>query len=520
MQVAYLLGIPRSGTTLFSALLNQHPQIHCPSEPWTMLAVASLGLVPAPHAADMELIRNATEPYLADMRLRGEIAMNIYRRMLVESPALWLVDKTPRYHHCLDFIRKAMPEARYFWMIRNPLDVAASYKSTWANDVLAALRDGIDHPILFDFALGFRRLIDFARENDVHLVRYEELVRDPASVMSGVFGHLGLEVIDLDSDIRGGLKQLQGSAFGDMKIVQTHSVHPNSVGRYLETLSVEDTRLLCAYLGREVLADLGYPELYDMHDAGSIPHAQVLPERNRQKALELEAQRQGLSLRPYRYWQRQRQLAAEYHLSRRRQAASAASHSLANGGPDQDVAPLRREFAELGDMLQSRIAQLQEAVEKRLTSPGAPDIDLLRLDLAALRQELQGEVVASRATMMHGIADLTTKVEGVTAALTNLGNLTSQFDLYEKITRLEHLNAEMRESNALQTAAAAELEREKDEARSNAEVLSGRLDDAQKLRDELEGRISQAAQEVHRLKSELKALRKSPLVRLFRGGGI
>lgn len=485
-----------------------------------MLAVASLGLVPAPHPADVELIRKATEPYFADMRLRGEIAMTIYRRMLVGSPALWLVDKTPRYHHCLDFIRKAMPEARYFWMIRNPLDVAASYKSTWANDVLAALRDGIDHPILFDFALGFRRLIDFARENDVRLVRYEELVRDPASVMAGVFGHLGLEAIDLDSDIRGGLKQLQGSAFGDVKITQTDSVHPNSVGRYLETLGMEDTRLLCAYLGREVLADLGYPELYDMHDAGSIPDAQLLPERSRQKALELEAQRHGLSLRPYRYWQRQRQLATQYHLSRRRQAASAASHSLADGGPDQDIAPMRREFAELGVTLQSKIALLQEAVENRLTSPAGPNIDLLRLDLAALRQELQGEVVASRVTVTHGIADLTTKVEDVTAALMNLGNLTSQFDLYENLTRLERLNAEMRESNALQTAAAAKLEREKDEARRNAELLSSRLDNAQELRNELEGRISQAAQEIDRLESELDALRKSPFVRLFRRGGI
>jgi predicted nucleic acid-binding Zn-ribbon protein len=349
MQIAYLLGIPRSGTTLLSALLNQHPQIYCPPEPWTMLATSSLGSVPAAHPADSELIRQAVAGQLGHPSLHRDIAERIYREILADRSAEWLVDKTPRYYHCLDYIAETMPEAKYFWIVRNPLDVAASYLSTWNNDVVAALRDRVDHAIYFDFALGFRRLVRFAQDHDVHIVRYEELVQSPASVMSRVFAHLGVEPIELQQDIASGMQPLLASAFGDVKIAQTKTVHANSVDRYSETLGENNARLLCALLGRELMDALGYGQYYDRHDAGSIEGAATLPQQAHEQGIRLEKKRQSLTMRPYHYWQRQRQLAADYRVSLR-EAKHAPAINLAG------------EIAQLRDLVTSQSHQLASLV--------------------------------------------------------------------------------------------------------------------------------------------------------------
>jgi hypothetical protein len=363
MQIAYLLGIPRSGTTLLSALLNQHKDVYCPPEPWTMLATASLGTVPAANAADAALIRQASAGYTADSVLHRDLALRIYDSMMTGRTASYLVDKTPRYHHCLDYIAATMPEARYLWIIRNPLDVAASYQSTWNNDVVAALRNGVDHAIMFDFALGFRRLLDFARIHHVHVVRYEDLVSAPASIMSGVFTHLGLAAPDFEEDLAAGMRPLLGSAFGDVKIAQTTTVHKRSVGRYVETIGEDGARLLCAMMGRDLLSELGYPELYDRHDAGSLEDAAGLPIKIDRNARRMEKKRQALSVRPYSYWQRQRALAGAYRASIRRARQAETTAGVLGGQTDARASALEARWRAMVQ-LDTQFSMASEAIQQ------------------------------------------------------------------------------------------------------------------------------------------------------------
>jgi hypothetical protein len=429
MQIAYLLGIPRSGTTLLSALLNQHSQIYCPPEPWTMLATSTLGSVPAAHAADSQLIHDAVAGQLVDPTVHRDIAQRMYSTLLAGRSADWLVDKTPRYHHCLDYIAQTMPEAKYLWIVRNPLDVAASYLSTWNNDVVAALRDGVDHAIYFDFALGFRRLAQFAHHHNVHLVRYEELVRAPAAVMSEVFFHLGVAPIELQQDIASGLKPLLASTFGDVKIAQTSAVHANSVDRYSETLGEDNARLLCALLGRELMNALGYAQYFDRHDASSVEGAASLPEQVYQQGLRLEKRRQSLAGRPYHYWQRQRQLAADYRVSLRqarhaptvdlaaemvrlRDLVVSQSHQLASALANQDHARSDSQvqnaeavghLAEQVTRLERKLADLSTAMDQQRASVQS----LFDNEFVALRQSMTGQVrelVEMSAQMEAGLA--------------------------------------------------------------------------------------------------------------------
>jgi hypothetical protein len=262
--VAYLLGVPRSGTTLLAHLLARHPAVLCPPEPWLMLALQSFGAVPAGHPGDPDLVRTATANLLGRARVEilGRAAEAIYQALLSRDGKQLLIDKTPRYYHCLRFIKAAMPRAKFIWIRRNPLDVAASYKTTWNVDVPLLIGERCDDPNFFDFAVGFRLLADFAAANEVCTVAYEDLVRDPQSQLARVFDHLDLPPCDLgEPKLDSGVHR--PGQLGDQKIFHTRSVHSNAVGTFRSVLCPEEIQAILTGLGRDLFARLGYQDSYD-----------------------------------------------------------------------------------------------------------------------------------------------------------------------------------------------------------------------------------------------------------------
>ena len=144
--LVFLLGVPRSGTTLLATMLAQHPQIVSPPEPWLMLALESLGKTPFAHPADPQLIGEAVAKFANDaahIDAARAYALTIYNRVLADSGRSVLIDKTPRYYLILPFLKQLFPNAKYIWLKRNPLDVAVSFKTTWMIDLPAELRAGM-----------------------------------------------------------------------------------------------------------------------------------------------------------------------------------------------------------------------------------------------------------------------------------------------------------------------------------------------------------------------------------------
>jgi hypothetical protein len=276
LAIVFVLGVPRSGTTLLTYLLAQHPAILCPQEPWFMLALESLGSVPATHPCDPELIRLATSNLLSQSRteILGLAAQTVYGALLARSGKRILLDKTPRYYHILPFIRKTMPHARFIWIRRNPLDVAASYQATWNIDIASLIGDHRDIPHFFDFALGFRLLADFADENDVCVVSYEDLVDNPQAQLNRIFDHMGIPARDI-AQFRPTADAQPFGRFGDQKILQTQSVHSESIGSFRSALSPIQQETIVRALGGEIFSRLGYRGEYECvvrSLGGAIPY--------------------------------------------------------------------------------------------------------------------------------------------------------------------------------------------------------------------------------------------------------
>jgi hypothetical protein len=198
-QLIFLIGPPRSGSTLLTRMLGAHSAIHAPEEPHLITPLAHLGyyerVAEAPYdpiiseLAIRQLVRalpDGESDYLDALRAYSD---RLYGRLLAASGRSLLLDKTPAYALVLDFLVKLYPKARYVVLTRHPLAV-------WTS-VVGSFFDG-DHetahahnPILERYVPAIAR---FLREAPVphHHVRYEDLVAEPEARMEALCDFLGI----------------------------------------------------------------------------------------------------------------------------------------------------------------------------------------------------------------------------------------------------------------------------------------------------------------------------------------
>ncbi|MFH1176929.1 MAG: sulfotransferase [Acidobacteriota bacterium] len=271
-NLVFICGLPRSGSTLLSAILGNHGEVCCPPEPWILLRLAAVYGPPGDGVFDdcsasigVRQLLNEDE-FLACAR---ELAVTAYNLVLNRHGGRMLVDKTPRYYHILDFIERLFPAARFIWLKRDPLDMAASYKATWDRGVEFLTGEILD-PHTYDLVLGLPALIRcFDRPSPTkYELRYEDLVRDASREVSRLAEFCSLEydpsMLELGAGAKG-LQALRQSRLGDQSIFATGGIHTDSLGAWKKQLSADEARRLVALLGRSVFLRMGYSETVDRH---------------------------------------------------------------------------------------------------------------------------------------------------------------------------------------------------------------------------------------------------------------
>jgi hypothetical protein len=196
-QPIFLLSLPRSGSTLVQRVLASTDQIATAPEPWFLLPqVYAL----RERGAETEYVQVSSARAIREFadRLPGGIdeyrsavsdfARRLYDRAGGANNGRYFLDKTPRYHLIVDDLYELFPDARFIFLWRNPLAVAASIVQTWAKGRWAVERWHVD---LFDgvanLTAGFQ-----AHEADAFGVRFEDLVADPLATWPRLFSHLDL----------------------------------------------------------------------------------------------------------------------------------------------------------------------------------------------------------------------------------------------------------------------------------------------------------------------------------------
>ncbi len=188
----FVIGSPRSGTTLLRLMLDSHPRISCGEEThflrdleaivgrnWEL--VATYGL---PREWWLERIRVLYADFQTEVLARA-------------GKARW-AEKDPTYTLHLPFVQELFPDALYVHLLRDGHDVVASFRDRWGYTSAARAARS-----------EWARYVSAARELGERLdderfleLRYEELVDDPETQARRLFAFLGEDwdpaVIDFD----------------------------------------------------------------------------------------------------------------------------------------------------------------------------------------------------------------------------------------------------------------------------------------------------------------------------------
>ena len=174
----FIVGVPRSGTTLLAELLARHPAVcHRGELGWLGMLARRLEQTGTPRLADFE---RAAADYAAQLRQD-------------DSDAHWFIDKQPLNLLHVDLMLALWPNARIVYCLRNPRDTALSLWSQSFHDHA--------HDYAYDLGdiaaviQGCERLMaHWCTRYDaaIRTVRYEELATDPDQCLGELARWLGL----------------------------------------------------------------------------------------------------------------------------------------------------------------------------------------------------------------------------------------------------------------------------------------------------------------------------------------
>jgi len=185
----FIVGMHRSGTTLLERMLAGHSQ------------VGDAGETSAFHA-QLELAIDRGAPAGMDAAFAAQVAaadFDAIARGYAQS-ARWLsrgnpyfTEKLPQNFFNVGFIAKAMPQARFLHLVRDPMDTCFSNLRTLFSG--AALYS-YDQAELGGFFLQYQRMMAHWRSvlpGRVLDIAYDQLVQDPDAMAARVAAHCGIE---------------------------------------------------------------------------------------------------------------------------------------------------------------------------------------------------------------------------------------------------------------------------------------------------------------------------------------
>ncbi len=201
-QLVFLIGSPRSGSTLLSRVLGAHSAIFAPEEPHLITPLAHLGYFESVDTApyDPIITRQAARALVASLP-GGEAqyldALRAYTDAIYRGlfdaqagSATLLLDKTPAYALNLDFLARLYPEARYIALTRHPIAVWSSFVDSFfdGDDQVAHAHN----PLLERYVPAIARFIRTALVPIQH-IRYENLVQEPDESARNLCSFLDIE---------------------------------------------------------------------------------------------------------------------------------------------------------------------------------------------------------------------------------------------------------------------------------------------------------------------------------------
>jgi hypothetical protein len=185
----FLLGFPRSGTTLLEVVLDGHPQV-ASIEEHELLCDAVLRFMREP--LDLEPLARADESELHALRAAY---WDRVRQAGIDTAGKVFVDKHPLNTLKLPLIARLFPRAKILFACRDPRDVVLSCfrRRFKMNPAMYELLTLPGAAAFYDAVMGFADKVRPLLELDWRVVRYESLVNDLPQETRAICEFLRLE---------------------------------------------------------------------------------------------------------------------------------------------------------------------------------------------------------------------------------------------------------------------------------------------------------------------------------------
>ena len=275
VQMLFIIGAPRSGTTMLEHMLSSHSCIQGGPEPHLLTPLAHLGpwakvdKAPYDHVLAAESqklfisqLPNKEQDYWDACRAYCDVIYGRYLEHNGNGKPICL-DKTPAYGLILPFMMKVFPDGKYVVLTRHPLAMFSSFANSFFDGDYQVAQNY--NPIINRYVPA---IAEFLRQTEVPFihVRYEDLVKDPETWFARICDYIGVpfeqEAIDYGKQQR---EDDRPKGLGDPIGVQQHSrPTTGSVKKWVEELLVDESRLrlmrdVIAQTDPEDLKTIGYP---------------------------------------------------------------------------------------------------------------------------------------------------------------------------------------------------------------------------------------------------------------------
>jgi hypothetical protein len=188
----FIIGSPRSGTTLLRLILDSHPRISCGEETHFLRDLEAI----VGRNWDLVSSYGLSRDWWLE-RIRALYA-DFQEEVLKQSDKARWAEKDPTYTLHLSFIEELFPNAVYVHLLRSGYDVVASFRDRWGYKSAARAA-----------RTEWARYVDAARALEAQLpadrfleLRYEDLVTEPVTQGRRLFDFLGEDfdpaVLDFD----------------------------------------------------------------------------------------------------------------------------------------------------------------------------------------------------------------------------------------------------------------------------------------------------------------------------------
>jgi hypothetical protein len=264
MRKFFIVGCPRSGTTMVQQALNRHSQIVIPPE--TKFFFSFLGHCQPCQARHVDRINKDLKISLptparpvrsvADGRAFYEGMARQYIERLGRKDVAYFGEKTPEHTGHLSRIRRLFPDAKVVVLCRDGRDVASSLtRMPWMSP---------DLYVNFAVWLYYYRLIRAAqKEGGPHLyvARYEDIVANPARELAAILSFLDLPY---EPDVAEGHGNREGIPEREYawKERALEKINTSRVGIFRRELTNAQIESL-ERLGGHALSSLGYDLVSD-----------------------------------------------------------------------------------------------------------------------------------------------------------------------------------------------------------------------------------------------------------------